>query len=119
MAAQGLGLALSQRLAERMGGAMGVESRLGVGGSYLLVHGSSGPGRSAAGPSRGASPGSTTLAELRAHHAGARLLLADEDEPINRMITQELLEEAGLRVEIAAERRGGVGYVATPRGATT
>jgi PAS domain S-box-containing protein len=95
----GLGLALSQRLAQRMGGAMGVESQLGVGSTFWFTARLALADRRLA-PSV-ASPTLTPLAQLRAHHAGARILLAD-DEPINQMITRELLEEAGLAVEIAA-----------------
>ncbi|MBK5967102.1 hypothetical protein CCR95_24290 [Thiocystis minor] len=95
----GLGLALSQRLAQRMGGAMGFESQLGVGSTFWFTARLALADRRLA-PAM-ASPTVTPLAQLRAHHAGARILLAD-DEPINQMITRELLEEAGLAVEIAA-----------------
>jgi two-component system sensor histidine kinase/response regulator len=43
-------------------------------------------------------------AELRKHHGGARLLLA-EDNAINREVALELLHGAGLAVDVAVDGR--------------
>jgi len=40
-------------------------------------------------------------------HAGKRVLLA-EDEPVNREIAQTLLENVGLRVDVAADGREAI-----------
>ena len=40
--------------------------------------------------------------QLKAHHAGARILLA-EDEPINQEVARGLLTDVGLTVELAED----------------
>ena len=96
---QGLGLALCRQLAERMGGAMYVESSLGEGSCFVLEL-----------PLRGV-PGSGTLrALLEAPSAGrpghvplrARLLLA-EDGSDNQRLIAGVLRRAGATVEIAED----------------
>ena len=94
----GLGLKISQRLAEQMGGEAGVESVLGVGSLFWFT----------ARLEKGASPethpalkeNNSTEKALRIACAGKRILLA-EDEPINCEITTELLKEIGVDVDIA------------------
>ena len=96
----GLGLAISKRLAAMMGGDMGVVSELGQGSSFWFTVrlGKSGP---SAGQEleQGAS---SAEAQLKARFAGARILLV-EDEPVNQEVSQGLLEEAGLRVDLAED----------------
>ncbi len=96
----GLGLAITKRIAQLMHGDAGVRSTPGGGSTFwftaTLRKNSPVP---AAEP-----PVAVESAErgLRERHAGARILVA-EDEPINREIAQLILEDAGLRVDLAED----------------
>ena len=96
----GLGLAISKRLAQLMGGEIGVESRLG-GGSTFWCTVRLGTGE----PAFQAAP--ISLPEdaeerLKTRHAGKRVLLA-EDEPVNQEVSRALLEDVGLAVDLAED----------------
>jgi CheY-like chemotaxis protein len=92
----GLGLAISKRLIEQMGGTVGIESTLGSGSTFwFTVRLAMTPPVPAQEP-----PAQTPEAQLKSRHAGAHVLLA-EDEPINQEVTCMLLEQVGLKVDLA------------------
>ena len=111
----GLGLSITRRLAELMGGSAGVDSTLGQGSTFwftarlrrsemqqdeapLLI------------PSDSAGPLSHTAtgqSDNTAQPYPYRILLA-EDEPVNREITQMLLDEIGLLVDCAVDGQEAV-----------
>ena len=96
----GLGLAITRKLAGLMGGAAGVVSAPGAGSTFWftvrLAKGAAGPEDPSA-----VAVGDARAALLR-DHAGRRILLV-EDEPVNRLITLDLLEEVGQSVDVAED----------------
>ncbi len=91
----GLGLALTRKLAQAMGGDAGGESTPGRGSSFWFTV-CLPKAEPAPMPAREV-PHDDAEAELRTHHAGKRVLLA-EDEPINQEITAMMLGDVGLHV---------------------
>jgi signal transduction histidine kinase/ActR/RegA family two-component response regulator len=98
----GLGLVITRRLAELMGGEVGADSTPNVGSCFWFTarlqrgHGAMPAGRPVA------SSGAATEAALRARRAGARVLVV-EDNAINREVVVELLAAVDLPGEVAVD----------------
>jgi len=102
----GLGLALTRRLVQMMGGDVGVDSVPGQGSTFWFTV--------ALQSGHGPMPKHTTAetieaAELRLRedHRGARVLLA-EDNPINAEVVTQLIHAVGLDVAVAANGRAAL-----------
>jgi CheY-like chemotaxis protein len=96
----GLGLALTKRLVEAMGGQVGAHSELGRGSLFWFTVRM---GRTAQTPD--AMPGALeadALAILQRDYAGTPVLLA-EDDAFNREIGTILLQDCGLEVDVAED----------------
>jgi PAS domain S-box-containing protein len=94
----GLGLVITKRLANLMGGDAGASSVLGEGSTFWFSV--------RLGKTAEAAEDAVTVRDhesarlLRENFSGTRILLA-EDEPINQLVAQENLREVGLVVSIA------------------
>ena len=101
----GLGLAITRQLAAMMDGEVGVCSTPGRGSRFWFtvqlqrpVNPAHAVRESAFGP---LDPSSDCAEQLRSAHAGARVLLV-EDDPVNQEVAAQLLQMAGLRPCVAA-----------------
>jgi CheY-like chemotaxis protein len=94
----GLGLTISRRLAQMLGGDLTVTSQSGHGSVFTLAIAA--PPAQAATPQASAAPAVSSIASLQ----GARILLA-EDGPDNQRLISFILKKAGVVVTVAANGR--------------
>jgi hypothetical protein len=99
----GLGLAISKRLAQLMGGNIGVQSQAGEGCTFwFTVRLGKAPQIDTAVLPAPTFSNATAEARLQTRYTASRILLA-EDEPINREVARGLLGDIGLEVDVAED----------------
>ncbi len=100
----GLGLAITRRLAELMGGDVGVESVPGKGSTFWFTARLSKATRAETGHEQ---PDGDAEALLKQRFTGSRVLIVD-DEPVNLEVAKFMLTDAGLLVDTAEDGRKAV-----------
>jgi len=101
----GLGLAISRRLAELMGGTLTVRTEEGRGSTFLLRLSFTAAAEEGPATADFAQPGGGSHAATPAR--GLRILLA-EDNPVNQRLGVRLLEKMGCRTDLASNGQEAV-----------
>ena len=117
----GLGLAICKRLTHRLGGRIGVESRLGYGATFTVVLPLQIPSPRTTYPENGNHVDQAQSNELQAPEATSQTLSAPagilqlnghillaEDNQVNSNLLKIILERVGLQVDLAANGREAV-----------
>jgi len=106
----GLGLVISKRIIELMGGAIRIQSELGEGARFIFTIKLKRSDKNAI-TSEGAQDGATTETALVKGEFGGRKLLVAEDIEINREILAALLEDTGLEINFAVNGKEALALV--------